>query len=210
MRRKSLSALAGSIIIRFLSCQIMKSIRYASQQDVPAIVSLVQAAYRGDASRIGWTTEADLIDGQRTDAREVSDLIRQLNNYILVYEQQGQLLASVHLQDKGSHAYLGMFAVRPQAQGQGVGKMLLAEAERQVFEIWQRPFLQMTVISLRQDLIAWYLRRGYQLTDEFLPFPYGEPRFGLPKRDDLQLQVLRKQSAENSVVSRVSDPLIDK
>lgn len=188
----------------------MKSIRYASQQDVPAIVSLVQAAYRGDASRIGWTTEADLIDGQRTDAREVSDLIRQLNSYILVYEQQGQLLASVHLQDQGSHAYLGMFAVRPQAQGQGVGKMLLAEAERQVFEIWQRPFLQMTVISLRQDLIAWYLRRGYQLTDEFLPFPYGEPRFGLPKRDDLQLQVLRKQSAENSVVSRVSDPLIDK
>jgi ribosomal protein S18 acetylase RimI-like enzyme len=187
----------------------MHHIRYATQQDVAAIVGLVQSAYRGDASRLGWTTEADLIDGQRTDAREVAELISQPNSYILVYEQQGRLLASMHLQDRDSHAYLGMFAVRPEAQGQGVGKILLAEAERQAFHVWRRPVLQMTVISLRQDLIAWYQRRGYRLTDEFLPFPYGEPRFGLPKRDDLQLQVLRKESVGNSSVLRASAPVVD-
>lgn len=173
----------------------MYSIRNATDRDADAIVRLVQSAYRGDASRAGWTTEADLIDGQRTDIAEVCELIHQPNSCILLCEQQGRLLASVHLQDREHYGYLGMFAVDPEAQGGGVGKYLLAQAEHRVFHVWQRASLQMTVISLRRELIAWYQRRGYQPTDEYLPFPYGQPRYGLPRRDDLRLQVLRKQAA---------------
>ena len=171
----------------------MYSTRFATEADIDSIVSLVQSAYRGETSRAGWTTEADLIDGQRTDAEEVAELLALPNSHMLVCEQGARLLASLHLQDRGSHAYLGMFAVRPDKQGQGLGKFMLARAEQQAFDVWHKDTLQMTVISLRQDLIAWYQRRGYRLSDEYVAFPYGEPRFGLPRRDDLVLQVLCKQ-----------------
>ena len=174
----------------------MYATRFATDRDVEKIVNLVQSAYRGAASRAGWTTEADLLDGQRTDAEEVSALMQQPDSYMLLCEQQGELLASVHLQDRVEFAYLGMFAVRPEMQARGVGKFLLTEAEHIVFDSWRRELLQMTVISLRQDLIAWYRRRGYRLTDEFVDFPYGQPRYGIPKRDDLVLQVLVKSVSD--------------
>ena len=176
----------------------MYTTRQATGADVNAIVELVQSAYRGEASRKGWTTEADLIDGQRTDEEEVVDLIGRSNGHILLCERRGRLLGSLYLEDRDSHAYLGMFAVQPDAQGSGVGSFMLTQAEHQAFRVWQRQRLQMSVISLRQDLIAWYQRKGYRLTDEFLPFPYGNPRFGLPRRDDLVLQVLCKQAGESS------------
>ena len=173
----------------------MLSCRNASLADVEAIVALVQSAYRGESSRVGWTTEADLLDGTRTDAEEVAELISKPNNYILLCERDNSLLASVHLENKGNHAYLGMFAVNPRAQAQGVGKYLLAMAEEIVFKQWQCKLLEMTVITLRTDLIAWYERRGYQRTGSYRPFPYGQPRYGMPRRDDLVLEVLQKQHA---------------
>lgn len=173
----------------------MLSCRKAGLADVEAIVALVQSAYRGESSRVGWTTEADLLDGTRTDAEEVAELIGKPNNYILLCERDNSLLASVHLDNKGDYAYLGMFAVSPQAQGEGVGKYLLTMAEEIVFQQWQCKLLEMTVITLRTDLIAWYERRGYQRTGSYRPFPYGQPRYGMPRRDDLVLEVLHKQHA---------------
>ena len=174
-----------------LTAAYMFQTRYATQDDVPAIVALVESAYRGESSRHGWTTEADLLDGQRTDDEEVSCLLAQPGNHFLLHEQQS-LLASLHLQNQSELAYLGMFAVDPQCQGQGIGAQMLRRAEQIAFEEWGCNQLQMTVIRQREDLIAWYQRHGYRLTGEIRPFPYGNPRFGLPRRDDLQLHVLSK------------------
>jgi ribosomal protein S18 acetylase RimI-like enzyme len=166
--------------------------RAAVAKDVPAIVALVESAYRGDASRAGWTTEADLLDGQRTDPGEVSSLISEPAARILLAESEEGLLGSVLLRDEGGAVYIGMFAVRPGLQGQGLGRALLNEAERVGRDELKRREARMTVLVQRAELIAWYERRGYRRTGEREPFPYGDPLFGLPRRDDLAFEVLRK------------------
>jgi GNAT superfamily N-acetyltransferase len=92
-------------------------------------------------------------------------------------------------------AYFGMFAVRPSQQGAGVGRAVLAEAERRAREDWQAHAMEMTVIAQRRDLIAWYVRRGYAETEQTRPFPHRDPKFGLPRQDDLYFVVLRKRFA---------------
>lgn len=166
--------------------------RTASAGDVQAIVALVQSAYRGEASRAGWTTEADLLDGQRTDVDAVAALIGAPASRILLGEQGGELLATAHLEKHTANCHFGMFAVRPDQQGRGLGKAMLAEAERIAHDEWGCDEMLMTVITLRTELIAWYERRGYHRTGDFKAFPCGDARFGLPKRDDLRLEVLRK------------------
>jgi len=170
----------------------MYSFRFANLDDVGKIVALVESAYRGDASRNGWTTEADLLSGQRTDNDEVNRLVAESSSYILLCEEQVKLLGSVHLVNHSESAYLGMFAVNPHQQSKGIGSLLLAEAEKYVFQQWRCLSLKMSVISLREDLIAWYQRRGYAVTGETLAFPYGDERYGIPRRDDLEFCVLEK------------------
>jgi ribosomal protein S18 acetylase RimI-like enzyme len=169
--------------------------RRAIGADVPAIVSLVESAYRGDASRGGWTTEADLLDGQRTDADEVARLVEGPTTRIVVAEGSEGLLGCVLLRDEGARVYIGMFAVRPGGQGQGLGSALLAEVERVSRDELGRREARMTVLVQRPELIAWYERRGYQRTGQREPFPQDDPRMGLPRRDDLEFEVLRKQLA---------------
>lgn len=170
--------------------------RIANAMDVSAVVALTESAYRGDASRAGWTTEADLLDGQRTDPEEVRALIANPAVRLLLAEQAGQLLACCVIECLfGEHAgdgYFGMFSVRPDAQGNGTGRALLAEAERIARDEWHAKAMRMTVIDVRAELIAWYERRGYRRTGEYRPFPYGDPRFGIPKRDDLRFEWLVK------------------
>lgn len=170
--------------------------RAAMPADVDAVVALTQSAYRGDASRVGWTTEADLLDGQRTDAREVAELIAKQDVKLLLAERGGELLACCVLERlSGEHAgdgYFGMFSVAPGAQGNGTGRALLAEAERIARGEWHCDMMRMTVIDVRTELIAWYERRGYRRTGEYRPFPYGDERFGVPKRDDLRFEWLVK------------------
>ena len=170
--------------------------RAATPADIEAVVALTQSAYRGDASRAGWTTEADLLDGQRTDPQEVADLIANPAVCLLLTESDEGLQASCVIERlAGDHAgdgYFGMFSVRPEAQGHGTGRALLAEAERVARETWHVPAMRMSVIDVRAELIAWYERRGYRRTGEYKPFPYGDPRFGIPKRDDLRFEWLVK------------------
>ena len=168
------------------------SFRTARADDVPAIVALVESAYRGDSSRRGWTTEADLLDGQRTDAAAVAELIARPASRLLLAEAGSELVACAHLERQGEAAYFGMFAVRPEQQGGGLGRALLAEAERLASADWHCSAMRMTVITLRDELIAWYERRGYRRTGEYSPFPYGDARFGLPRRDDLRFETLAK------------------
>lgn len=169
-------------------------IRSATRADVPALVRLVNSAYRGDSSRAGWTTEADLLDGQRIDdARLEHDLVSP-GHVVLVHERDGAIVACVHLERTGAaDCYLGMLTTKPVAQGTGIGKAMIDAAERWAAERWGVRVVHMTVIVQRRELIAWYERRGYQQTGERRPFPYADERFGLPKRNDLEFVVLRKE-----------------
>ena len=169
------------------------SFRSAGAADVSAIVALVESAYRGDVSRRGWTTEADFLDGQRTDADGVAQIIAKAGSRVLLGEQAGELLACCHLEKFGDACYFGMFSVRPTLQGGGVGKQMLAEGERLARAEWNCTKMEMTVISIRDELVAWYERRGYHRTGVFKPFPYGDARFGIPKRDDLRFELLEKR-----------------
>ena len=166
--------------------------RNATHADTDALVALVESAYRGDASRAGWTTEADLLDGRRTGADDIKACIDRDHSLILMGERGGELLACAHVANEDGSGYFGMFSVRPTLQGGGVGKAMLAEAERIARHDWRLPTMRMTVIDIRDELIAFYLRRGYRRTGIHKPFPYGDERFGLPKRDDLRFEVLEK------------------
>lgn len=168
------------------------SFRAATPADIDALVSLVESAYRGEGSKQGWTTEADILGGRRTGADDVGACIERAGSRVLVAEHAGELLACAHIAIEDGAGYFGMFSVSPKLQGGGIGKLLLAEAERVVREEWHLPTMRMTVIDIRDELIAFYERRGYVRTGIRKPFPYGDARFGEPKRDDLRFEVLEK------------------
>lgn len=182
----------------------MFTIRRAGPEDVERIVALVESAYRGPASREGWTTEADWLDGVRTNAAEVDGIIAGPASLFLLVEDPAAggvagegaepvLEASCELERRDDGiAYFGMFAVRPVRQGRGIGKLLLAEAERYAAREWGAGVMEMTVINVRGELIEWYARRGYAPTGETRPWPYGDPTFGLPKVSHLAFTVLAK------------------
>jgi ribosomal protein S18 acetylase RimI-like enzyme len=169
--------------------------RDATDADVDALVALIESAYRGDSSRTGWTTEADILEGQRTDPEGVLAVVKSPDSRLLTVERDGVLVACCQLEHRGDHAYFGMFAVSPALQGGGLGKVIIAEAERHARETWGVAEMHMTVISVRDDLIAWYERRGYRRTGQMTPFPYGDERFGIPQRADLQFELLVKPLA---------------
>jgi ribosomal protein S18 acetylase RimI-like enzyme len=183
------------------------ALRAARREDAEALSALVNSAYRGDSSRVGWTTEADLLGGQRTDPDALRESIEQgetMGDRVLLVHEAVQpsgpaggsaalaIDACVQLERHGDEAYLGMFTVRPTLQGGGLGRRLLAGAEQDARRRWGVTAVHMTVIAQRAELIAWYERRGYRATGETAPFPYGDARFGEPLRPDLHFVVLRK------------------
>ena len=166
--------------------------RAATPADLDAIVALVTSAYRGDSSRAGWTTEADFLDGNRIDAEVLRADIERPGSRVVRAERDGALLACAHVSEDDGAGYFGMFSVVPGLQGGGIGKQVLAECERIARDDWRLPAMRMTVIDIRDELIAFYERRGYRRTGILKPFPYGDERFGLPRRDDLRFEVLEK------------------
>lgn len=184
---------APSRVTANLRCVMDLAFRFATAADVDAVVVLVESAYRGESSRAGWTTEADLLEGQRTDPAAVRETIEASDHEVLLAEAAGRLMACCELQRRGADtAYFGMFAVVPTLQGSGVGGQVLTEAERIAREDWQAEQMEMTVIAQRVELIDWYERRGYLATGERRPFPHHDERFGRPQRDDLEFVVLAK------------------
>lgn len=161
----------------------------ATIQDAQRLAELVNSAYRGDYAKQGWTTEADLLDGQRTDEQSLVTLIETpLNQFELVFEGKSlKLLGSVHLiQEAPDTLYFGMLTVEPSLQGQGLGKILLNHAEN-VARGYGFKKIRCTVIPTRIELIDFYKRRGFKETGSFEEFPTDE-KFGIPKVDGLKLQ----------------------
>lgn len=150
--------------------------RWATLTDAEAVAALINSAYRGESSRAGWTTEADLIDGLRTTAQEIASFIVQPNLFILVGEYQDTLVATIcceHLIESHQHkAKLGMISVQPNLQNQGFGKQMISAAERYALETWPIDTFCMTVVTARDTLIAFYNRLGYLATGVVKPFPY--------------------------------------
>ena len=163
----------------------------ASFTDIPQLVALVNSAYRGETSKRGWTTEADLLGGIRTDEAAIQKLIDGPGSVLLQCRNENkELLGCVNLQNKQDELYLGMLTVSPDQQGGGIGKELLSASEQYARQ-QQVKAISMTVISIRSELIAWYERRGYHRTGETKPFPSSDPSFGIPKQP-LKFVVLKK------------------
>lgn len=174
-------------------CCMSQSLHFslASDDDIPQLEKLVNSAYRGDFSKQGWTTEADLLDGIRTDEEGLKQMIHQSNAVILKCTNDDHaLLGCVYLQKQELKMYLGMLTVSPLIQAQGIGKALLKAAETYA-KAQGCLFITMTVITVRKELIQWYERRGYQQTTERKPFP-SDPRFGIPKQA-LEFLVMEKR-----------------
>ncbi|MGZ3772504.1 MAG: GNAT family N-acetyltransferase [Pseudobdellovibrionaceae bacterium] len=166
----------------------------ADDSHIESLVNLVNSAYRGESAKKGWTSEADLLGGQRIDAERIHELINTEDSVVLIAENDdnGTLLGCVHLEKFGSRVYLGMLTVDPTLQGHGIGKMLLQESEA-FASFWDCTAIFMTVISVRKDLISWYEKHGFRNTGEKKPFPYGDERFGIPKVEGLEFVILEKK-----------------
>jgi len=169
----------------------MPLITQATLSDVPELNVLINSAYRGESSKQGWTTEADLLDGVRTDSENLAEMINKNDALILQsFNKNNILQACVYLEKKQHIMYLGMLTVSPLEQSKGIGKQLLCEAEKYA-EQQMCNIVEMTVISLRKELIAWYEKRGYNNTGETKPFP-NDIKFGVPKQP-LEFIIMQKE-----------------
>ena len=179
----------NSFVFPLRKLSLMEIVK-ATISDVPEIGKLVNKAYRGDTSRKGWTTEADLLDGIRIDIPMLEDHVSDDNSTILkCIDDEGKLIGCVYLKKEQEKLYLGMLTVEPELQAKGIGKRLLQAAEQMAMEEECKSIV-MTVITSRSELIDWYKRHGYKETGEKQPFPTSE-RFGKPKKQ-LEFLVMQK------------------
>lgn len=168
-------------------------ISVASLCDVAPLIALIQSAYRGADSRLGWTSEDHLLGGQRIDAEMMTRAIADPDQRVLMMKDaKGALFACATVERRDGFGTIGTLSVSPTLQAGGVGKAMLAQAEVYLQSTWQLHRARLSVIAQRAELIAWYERRGYKLTGETSPFPYDDAAFGLPKRDDLSFVIMGK------------------
>lgn len=172
------------------------SFRPATEADIPLLLPLIKRAYRGDAAREGWTHEADLVADDRIDHAGLLGKISHPEGVVLIAADSstGAFISCCEVlhQPDTRTCYFGLFAVEPKIQGGGIGKAVMAYAEKFVQEKWGATKMEMTVIWMREELIAWYGRRGYRKTGERREFPYEELVNGEALRDDLWFVVLEK------------------
>jgi ribosomal protein S18 acetylase RimI-like enzyme len=164
----------------------------ANSNDISALEELLNSTYRGEASKKGWTSEADLVAGDlRTDAATLEKLMQTANAVFLKYvNEENKIEGCVFLEKKGTRLYLGMLSVSPLIQAKGIGKELMAVAESYARE-QKCSSIFMRVVSARHELVAWYERKGYRKTGETEPFP-TDNRFGTPTQP-LEFIIMEKE-----------------
>ncbi len=163
----------------------------ATLQDLPALASLINSAYRGKTSKNGWTTENQILAGQRTTERELTEIIFNTKNTFLKFTENEQIIGSVLFEEKDNELYLGMLTVLPDLQNRGIGKKMLVEAEKHAKSLKFTSII-MTVISVREELIAWYKRHGYVETGEKEAFPESDIHINITDKP-LEFLYLKKQ-----------------
>jgi GNAT superfamily N-acetyltransferase len=170
------------------------TVRPATSNDVPALNKLVNSAYRGESSKAGWTTEADMLGGQRIDEERLSELMTDPRQTILCLVDEADVITGavcLERNDKTACWYLGMLTIKPTLQAAGLGRKLMQAAEEFAVRFGAKE-MTLGVIQVRTELMAWYERRGYIKSGEIIDFPYGDTRFGEPKRDDLHFVMFKK------------------
>jgi N-acetylglutamate synthase-like GNAT family acetyltransferase len=171
---------------------VKQTIRFADLDEAPQITALIERAYRGEESKAGWTSEADLLTGPRTSVDEIAAIMRDpLARFLVAETEDGGIVGCALIRNEQGSGYFGMFAVRPDLQGAGIGDQLIKAAEQHLRDLWQMPTVYMTVINIRHDLIPYYERRGYKRTGERKPFPFDIAPGAT--RTDFHLTVLRKK-----------------
>ncbi len=169
----------------------MQNILKAELSDTKALNILINSAYRGESSKAGWTTEADILGGQRTDEEDLRTIISNDGCTILKYTNDaGEIISCVRLEKHDKKMYLGMLTVSPVLQNGGIGKQMMAASENLAKEV-NCNTIYMQVIKGRDELIAWYERQGYIDTGERKPFPMHDPRFGIPRKE-LEFIIMEK------------------
>lgn len=163
----------------------------ATTEDVSALNQLINSAYRGESSKKGWTTEANLLEGKRTTEAELIEIIQDKKNTILKYSENNQIIGCVLLIEKEDRLYLGMLTVSPELQNSGIGKKLMQQAEVFAAELSLSKIV-MTVISVREELISWYKRNGYVDSGARKPFPVSDV-FSQTSNEPLEFMVLEKR-----------------
>lgn len=170
--------------------------RTATAADIPALHGLIERAYRGETARKGWTHEADLLGGQRTDVAALTALIEDPVQIMIIAENAGSPAGCVQIaQAADDVAYLGHLSVEPDVQASGIGRRLVAAAEIAAVQQFGARAMEMTVVRQRSELIEWYRRLGYVPTGEERPFPVNDQRFGIPKVEGLAFIVIKKPLA---------------
>jgi ribosomal protein S18 acetylase RimI-like enzyme len=162
----------------------MFNMQKAKLKDIEKLVHLVESVYRGESSRSGWTTEADLLDGQRVDVSMLVDILKDSSSELFIYCDDGKIQACVHLQRQGAVAHLGMLSVSTSLQGKSIGKKILGFCEEYSKKQWQAQKVLIEVLDGRPELLSWYERRGFRKTGNTIPFP-EDNRFGIPKKENL-------------------------
>lgn len=163
----------------------------AALEDVSQLNQLINSAYRGESSKKGWTTEANLLEGLRTTEEELTETIQNTKNTILKFTDNNQIIGCVLLVEKEYQLYLGMLTVSPELQNSGIGKQLLEQAEIHATTL-HLPKIVMTVISVREELISWYNRNGYIDTKTREPFPASDVHIPI-SNEPLEFIVLEKK-----------------
>ena len=163
----------------------------ATFEDVSSLNKLINSAYRGESSKKGWTTEANLLEGKRTTEAELIQIIQDKKNTILKFSEGNEIIGCVLLIEKEDRLYLGMLTVSPELQNSGIGKKLMQQAEIQASALGLSKIV-MTVISVREELISWYKRKGYVDTGAREPFPVSDV-FRQTSNDPLEFMVLEKR-----------------
>jgi ribosomal protein S18 acetylase RimI-like enzyme len=167
------------------------SFAQANSSDATRLVAFINSAYRGEFSTLGWTSEAHLLSGARTDTADILKLLADDDSMLVMCQSAGNLLGSVHLYYSGGQVHIGMLAVDPRLQNCGIGKQLLQAAENIAQQTWPVQRFVMNVISCRLELLAYYERRGYCRTGITQAFPVN-PALWQAKVADLRLELLEK------------------
>jgi ribosomal protein S18 acetylase RimI-like enzyme len=162
----------------------------ATLENISQLNTLINSAYRGESSKKGWTTEANILEGLRTTEQELTEVLQDPKNTILKFTDNNRIIGCVLLVEKEQQLYLGMLTVSPELQNSGVGKQLLQQAELHA-QALRLPKIVMTVISVREELIAWYKRNGYIDTGAREPFPASDVHIPITEKP-LEFIVMEK------------------